>query len=362
MRRGRRLTVLLVPLLALFASPPWSPAHGQQGTGVDQDSSLNNLVHPEDYETAPPGEPGRVEVRGSGPVDLVLVAGDGFGADAYRDFVADHRDDFTVHLVTLPGNEGTPAPPMPPEGTSYGEATWTRAAVDGIAGMIEERGLEDPVVLGHFYQGGHVAFRLAVRRPELIGGAIVVGSEATRLPADENRPLAPERRVRNVDERLAPRVWKTVTREGWRDNSFPPGIFTRDEAAARRLWEDSSDEPLPVMVRYLAEFFAADLRPLFPEVGAPTLVVRPGFSEAFLEGRRRYLRYFHESWEGAEEANERIEVETVPRARLFVWRDRPEAFGRLLRDFVDRLGRDRTAGAHLPPPGRPAAAPAGSGP
>lgn len=141
-------------LLALLLGWPGGGAYAQEAEGPEQDPALNNLVHPEGYETAPPGELGRVETRGSGPVELVLVAGTGLGVDAYGRFVADHRDDFTIHLVTLPGYEGTPAPPMPPEKTSYGEATWIRGAADGITEMIEERGLEDPVVLGHFYPGG----------------------------------------------------------------------------------------------------------------------------------------------------------------------------------------------------------------
>ena len=129
-------------LLALLLGWPGGGAYAQEAEGPEQDPALNNLVHPEGYETAPPGELGRVETRGSGPGELVLVAGTGLGVDAYGRFVAEHR------------YEGTPAPPMPPEGTSYGEATWIRGAADGIAEVIEERGLEDPVVLGHFYPGG----------------------------------------------------------------------------------------------------------------------------------------------------------------------------------------------------------------
>lgn len=337
MRRPRYFVPIAIFAALLVCSTVGIAA--QESEGPEQDHALNNLVHPDGYETLPLGELGRVETRGSGPVDLVLVVGNGFGTEAYRDFLADHRDAFTIHMVTMPGNEGTPAPPMPPEGTSYAEATWTHAAADGLARLIAEQGLEDPIVLGHYYQGGHAAFRMAVRYPDRIGGAIVVGSEATRLPASEDdRPLALEQRARNVDERIAPEVWKSVTRQGWKENNLPPEIFTRDEAAARRLWEDSNEEPMPVMIRYLAEFFATDLRPRFSEVGAPTLVVAPGFSEDFLEGRERYRRFYHESWEGAEETNELIEVETVPETRVFVWRDRPEVFDRLLDGFVERVG------------------------
>ena len=184
-----------------------------------------------------------------------------------------------------------------------------------------------------------MAFRAAVRHPGRVGGLIVVGAEAARvLPAEEDRPQALDERARNVDERLAPEIWKTVTRKGWKDNSFPAEAYSRDTAAARRLRKDANDDPMSVLIRYLAEFLASELRPLFPEVEVPTLVVRPGFSEESLELRQMYLRFFHESWDGAEEANDLIEVETVPESRVFVWRDRPEAFDRLLDGFVERVG------------------------
>lgn len=50
-----------------------------RGRRTDQDSSINNLIHPEGYETCTLGELGRVTKVGNGPVDMILVAGAGLG-------------------------------------------------------------------------------------------------------------------------------------------------------------------------------------------------------------------------------------------------------------------------------------------
>lgn len=84
--------------------------------------------------------------------------------------------------------------------TGYDPATMA----DDVAGLIEELGLDRPVVIGRLH-GGLIAYHLAARRPDLVRG-VVLGD------------TAPE-----VDERRATRALETI-------RALPPRFDSLDEA------------------------------------------------------------------------------------------------------------------------------------
>ncbi len=122
----------ILPLLLLACTLSTAQAQQTIQPQMVQDPTLNNLVHPEGYQTAEPGTLGRVTRVGDGPRDMVLVAGAGFGGEIFDGFMKSWSDRFTMYAVTLPGMGGTPAPPMPDTGTSYGEQSWNTAARDAV--------------------------------------------------------------------------------------------------------------------------------------------------------------------------------------------------------------------------------------
>ena len=80
----------------------------------DQDSTLDNLVHAEGYETCELDTLGRITQVGTGSRDMILIAGAGFGGDIYDAFMNSRKDRYAMYAITLPGFGGTAAPPMPP--------------------------------------------------------------------------------------------------------------------------------------------------------------------------------------------------------------------------------------------------------
>ncbi len=138
LRSTRLLFLAVVPLIATTAS-------AQPATA--QDPALDNLVHQKGYVTAPLGTLGAVVERGKGRTDVVLVSGFGLGASAFEAFQRRNEDRFHMLAVTLPGFEGTAAPPMPAAGIGYGEQTWTRAAAEAVAALIRDRKLERPLLV-----------------------------------------------------------------------------------------------------------------------------------------------------------------------------------------------------------------------
>src|SRR5438045_200933 len=107
--RGERMrTGRWILLIAMWAGTTPLEISGAQSRATVQDSTLNNLIHARDYRTAPPGGLGRVISHGSGPTDVLIIPGYGFGADVFEPFMRVNSARFHMIAVTLPGFGGTP--------------------------------------------------------------------------------------------------------------------------------------------------------------------------------------------------------------------------------------------------------------
>ncbi len=342
----RRLPAILTTTMAFVVLR--STALESQSGVFEQDSTLDNLHHSGTYATAPLGTLGGVVRRGTGPVDVLIIPGWGFGAETFERFMRDNASRYRMVAVTLPGFAGTPAPPMPPAGTSYGDATWTRAAADAVVRVIASERLRKPVVLGHFIVGTQLALRLALDHPELVGGVVVVGGEPMRFVTSRRdstgkTPMPREERVSGVDAFMAPRWFKTVTKKTWLANNYAQPQYARDSVRAAELWTKSADVPLPVMIRYLCEYYAMDLRDDLARLSVETRVLVPDFSPAILaDPKQSYVKQlFWDSWEAVRAINPRIHIERVAGSRIFVADDRPD----VVRDAIDEVARGRAGPA-----------------
>ena len=328
-------------LFVLFCFVVLTSASGSAQERVfEQDDTLNNLVHAEGYTTAPLGTLGRVERRGSGARAMVLIPGLGFGGGVFEEFMADHEEAYTLYAVTLPGFAGTSAPPMPAEGTSYGEQTWIRAAAEAVAAFMEEEGLVAPVLVGHLALGTQVALRVALDHPDQIGGVVLLSGEPVRpvgqVPLSE---MEPDARRQAIDAFLAPGWFITVTKETWDSNMWPPEIYATEAATAQDLWDAVARVPLPVMVRYLCEFLAYDITREFANLSVPVLAVVPGFTES-IRANAFYgsAVQFHQTiWEQLGWPGDPIEQVQVEHAHLFIMNDQPAALSEALQAFMDAL-------------------------
>ncbi len=325
--------IALAGLALLLAVPQAAPA---------QDPALDNLVHAPGYETAPLGSLGAVVEKGRGPVDVLLVSGFGLGASAFAGFQERNAERYHTLAVTLAGFEGTPAPPMPPAGTSYGAQTWTDAAVDGLEALVVERGLERVVLVGHFLNGPQVVTRLAARRPERVR-ALVLLAASPRFEPRASTPSWPagltlEQKVAFVDQGLAPRWFRTVTRATWVAGNFAGGDYSLEPVRGEAFAERANAPPLPVLVRWLCEFHASDLVPELARLDVPLLVLRPSWPpEVAAEPARGYLASFFEvPWEGALAGRAHTRLEAVEGAGILLQDDRPEAVDAALASFLER--------------------------
>jgi pimeloyl-ACP methyl ester carboxylesterase len=343
------LVTLILLLLTFFLSRA-VPAQGQFNPAL-QDASLNNLVLPADYKTGKLGELGAVKIAGSGKQTMILISGWGFGAEVFDNFIKENRKKYTMYAVTPAGFGGTPAPPMPDVSVNYAALTWTRGIVDGVLGLIEKEKLNKPVIVAHFTTGSQVALDLALYHPDKIGKVIIMGG----LPYRYYRPrqdtawgreqkYTPEQRLKVLEVAFIP-WFKTVTRKTWDAGNHRPVEYSADPAAGQKLFDLSAKVPVPVMVRYLLEFYAYDISAHYSEIKAPVLVLLPSFSESFFQetydvfgapSKRDWMKYyFLESWNSARESkNPLLEFQTIPNTHLFLWYDNPKDTYRAISDFV----------------------------
>lgn len=325
--------------IVLFAA---GPAFAQPA--APQDSTLDNLVHAKGYVTAPPGALGAVVERGKGPIDMVLVSGFGLGASAFEDFARRNAGRYRMLVVTLPGFEGTPAPPMPAPGTSYGDQTWTRAAADAVVDLIRKRKLDRPVLVGHFINGPQVAMRIAIEHPEMARAVVLVAGSPRFEPVTASRSwpkdLTRDQKVQAVDRFMAPRWFKTVTRETWVKNNFVATDYSTDPTRGKSFADRANEPPLPVLVRYLCEFHASDVWPELDRLQRPLLVIRPSFTAALrADTTRSYLQsFFEEPWRGRLDRRPQTEALTVEGAGILVMDDQPATVDRKVADFITRFG------------------------
>jgi pimeloyl-ACP methyl ester carboxylesterase len=288
-----------------------------------QDSTLNNLVDPPGYETGTLGELARVKREGSGRSTMILVPGIGFGGEIYDSLASAFASDFTTYAVTVPGFGDTPAPPVPPEGTSFGEQTWTRGALAGLEALVDSEGLDDVVVVGHWLTGTQLAVALARSRPEAVRGVVLLAGAARFVapPGQGPAELSLQDRINGVDHYMAPQWFKTVTRETWDDNNFLPSDYATHPVIGLRLWRQAARPRLHTWIRYLNEFYAQDVVPDVVALDTPVLLIHPDFEGAYQPEGNRYLdRYTFGSWNGVE-ASERVTQITIPGTRVVLWAD-----------------------------------------
>lgn len=170
---------------------------------------------------------------------------------------------------------------------------------DVLAGWMGARGIDRANLVGHS-MGGQVGIHLAARCPERVDRLVLV--DAAGIP----RPFSPRTLLRFAAE-SAP-LWR------WGDPEFLP-VIARDALTAGP-W---------TIAQAITHILRDDVRPLLPQVQAPTLIVW---------GERDTLVPLTSAWEMRQ---------AIPDVQLAVLRgashnpmvDRPADFNRLVLRFLD---------------------------
>jgi len=298
---ARMTTPILAALIALLCLV--TPAPGRQGG-----AGANNFIGPADAPTAALGTLGHVEKRGTGPQAMVLIPGMSFGWRIWDEFMQRNADRYTMYAITLPGFDGTPAPPTPAESELFELCHWTNGAVSGIVDLIEREKLDRPIIVGHHLLGDHLALRLGLEHPDLVGGVVVVSGEPSRaVPADldgDPRPSVGDHRI-FVSRNLVPRM-RQQPPNAPSDVRALAASLCRDDERAAQLDAQQATAPRYVEYRYFLEFMTTDLALALPSIRTPLLVIEArGDAEAMIN---RIVELYQKKGPSEEEARRQVEA------------------------------------------------------
>jgi pimeloyl-ACP methyl ester carboxylesterase len=319
--------------VALFIFCFWGASFRSVLAQTALDALQNNLIHAPGYECAPWGEV-PYQKHGAGPKALLLLSGWGFDDAVFNDFIEKNREEYTLYAFQLPGYGDTRAYEMPAEGVSYGAGYWLKGVEAGILKLIEKERLKKPVLVAHFAVSTHIALEAAAKHPDKFGKLVLIGGPAAFRNPPPYDTLGYLARVRSIDMYLAPRWFKTVSRETWLNGNFPPKVYSLDSLRGKKLFEQANVAPLPVQIRYLCENWAADYG-IYEQIRIPVLAVVPSFTKAVLEDPTLFsLKWYTDEWSELAAKNNNIRISIVEGSACNVMQDRLPELNRLLADFL----------------------------
>lgn len=206
----------------------------------------------------------QVEVVGKGR-PVLMIPGLNSGPDTWRETCAAlQADHVQCHLVQLPGFAGLPA------AKDASKDAWLADMRDRLLAYIEARGLERTVVVGHSL-GGELGLQMAIARPELLEGLVVVDS-LPFFPAATN-PAATSDTVRPMADGMRQQMLKQ-DEAAYRAGSLAAvkGMAHAPERVATlQRWGEASDRATTTQAMY--ELMTVDLRPQLSKIRTPTLVL-----------------------------------------------------------------------------------------
>lgn len=315
-------------------------ALGAQPRSMTQDPTLDNLRLPAGTETAAAGTLGRMRRFGEGPKTMLLIPGVGFGDGIWTEFMERRRADYTMYAITLPGFGGTPPLSMPADPSRFGDAPWTRSAIEAIEALLDEEHLDRLTIVAHWALATQIALRLALDHPDRVDAVVLIGGVLKSYY--ESTPAmmtwTPEQRAQFADG-MGQQWFRTVTRQTWDDNNFMSYDYAVNPRRGLHLWREAQAPLLPVWIRYLLEFYSLDLSGEIENLRVPTLVVQPGLDDPayYVEPGWNYMRNLCiDSWRGAGEKSDRLEFVTIPGSRLFIMYDQPAALDLAIASFEAR--------------------------
>jgi pimeloyl-ACP methyl ester carboxylesterase len=239
-----------------------------------------------------------------------------------------NADRYTMYAVTLPGFARSDPPAAPPDDIPYSVAPWLQNSVNAILKLIDERGLDKPVILG-VSTGGHIALRVAIAAPEKLRAAVTLNGLPV-VPLHNTTMMPQVTRDRIVREEFAA-YWKSCPEEEWaaQQETWIRASFPNTDRA-KAILGIAAGTPKTTTGRYMIEYFASDLTDRLSSLNLPVLAItwlpkptdsqyqtlKDGWKTMFAKLPQAKLAYFEGSGE-------------------FITEDSPAELDRALQQFLD---------------------------
>jgi pimeloyl-ACP methyl ester carboxylesterase len=325
---------------------------------------LDNFVLPTGVKTVETGTLGRASKHGTGPIDVVVIAGAPFASEEFAPFFTRNGSAYTFHALTPAGYGGTNPPAMPT--ASWDDPVWTDGFLKAVEAYVDKNGLKRPILLGHHLMSDVYIALLAARRPEAYRGlALVCGSTGFSFGSRHRADAA--MRANIVKNGYAP-FYKTVSQTTWNTGTFQADLLSTDPARGKSLYDKEIAVPISVQLRYFLEYICLEPTTQYLKIKVPILAIDTPHRtfERSYDSAMRFNRltldeqkakeqtesYFVQGF-GSIEAAKR-EIETVPWSRvqdllpqlkvqmlskpsLFPFLDEPDAFDKVFNEFAKSL-------------------------
>ena len=118
--------------------------------------------------------------------------------------------------------------------------------------------------------------------------------------------------------------FKYVTPETWENNDLTPETLSRDLLKGKQASQEIEAAPLPIKIRYLCEFWAADVTPGFEKLQVPVLALIPGFDETFLANPANGFAKVLNTWLTVIPTHRSSELCSFRMRTAFVFDDQPQ--------------------------------------
>lgn len=310
-----------------------APVGARQAGGEGQPGSAPPTPAPAASMTPAFSPLAHVEMRGEGPIPMVLIPGLGCDWRVFDDFMARNADRYTMYAVTLPGFGGSAPPPVPdsPEAGAYAQGAWLRNAEAAVAHLIAERGLEKPVVVGHS-MGGHLALRLGVNHGETLRAVVAIDGAPALPMGPPGTRQSPDQRAHFVETLVAPQM-AAASDQDWADQQrIQVGQMVTDPQRAEAIGEMCAAVPKGTSVRYMLELMAADITADLDRLAVPALVIA-GVPPA-LEGSMIDPDDVRASWKSMLRGKGTVTLIFFENTRPFVTEDAPDELDEAIRALL----------------------------
>ncbi len=217
---------------------------------------------------------GQIERRGAGPINMILIAGNGETWEIWDAFMDRNADRYTMWAVTLPGFGGGPLPPIGLEDRGYLRQPWLKNAGRAIAHLITSNDIEEPVLMGHQI-GGQLAVYISLVAPDIVGSVISLDGEPAFILGEPTWRPTIQDRIELVTTQMAPQLG-AMNPGAWSSRQhFVPETYIRDKERGKIIGDMIAEAPMEAMHQYIKEFALADLTKPLAKAETPILFVAP---------------------------------------------------------------------------------------
>lgn len=209
-----------------------------------------------------------VEVRGEGPIPILLIPGHVSDWRIFEPFMDRNKARYTMYALSLPGHAKSDPPPLPGDAPPS-RTLWLDNAAAAILKLVEERKLDHPVVAGQLL-GGTLALRLAAEHPDSFRAAISINGLAAYPLKPEH--ITREQRADYLDHTIAPALMQ-LPGDMWEDaNRSSAASMVKSNERANDLADMMNQTPSKVGKRYMLELMACDFTAEMKGLKIPALV------------------------------------------------------------------------------------------